>query len=238
MSTLDEAYTAADHQFRDKDRYAQAKYKLTARWLSRRMRPGKRLINVGCGYGYFNAVATSCGLDVIACEPDESTYKIAAETAGKHCTVLNGSLADLAAYEGTADIIVMHDVLEHIDDDAAACAMLRRLLKNDGAAVISVPALKALFGYHDVRLGHYRRYSRSTLSAVLARQFVVDRLQYYGFFSIPIVLYFSKLRRAPYPIGTASSGMINELYGWLCDAETNWRPPLGTSLLALVRPLP
>ena len=69
--------------------------------------------------------------------------------------------------EQTFDIVIMLDVLEHIEDDKAFIAhdVLPRL-KPESKIVISVPAHPSLFASHDVFLGHYRRYTRRQLLSV------------------------------------------------------------------------
>jgi len=67
---------------------------------------------------------------------------------------------------GRADLVLLMDVLEHIDDDAG---VLRPLL--DGAragchVLITVPAEPRLWSAHDVALGHRRRYTVETLRAL------------------------------------------------------------------------
>src|SRR5713226_1558434 len=66
----DAAYTEADHEFRENDDYARAKYDITLRWLGRPSTSTCRLVNVGCGAGLFNRLANEAGYDVEACEPD------------------------------------------------------------------------------------------------------------------------------------------------------------------------
>jgi SAM-dependent methyltransferase len=67
----------------------------------------------------------------------------------------------------TFDIVIMLDVLEHIDDDKAFLEHdVVPLLKPESKIVISVPAHPSLFTPHDVFLGHYRRYTRRQLLSV------------------------------------------------------------------------
>jgi hypothetical protein len=58
------------------------------------------------------------------------------------------------------DRLLMLDVIEHVEDDAAFVrSTVRDLLTDGGIALISVPAYQALFSSHDRMLRHYRRYS-------------------------------------------------------------------------------
>jgi SAM-dependent methyltransferase len=228
-------YSGADHAFRESDPYARAKYDLTLRWLSPYARVGDLLYNVGVGSGYFNHLAVSFGMRVVGCEPDPAAFGAAAASAPAGCEVLPCGLADFARDRAPARFVVMHDVLEHIEDDVAAAATLRGLVATDGTVVLSVPALMSLFGRHDEELGHYRRYTPRTLRRVLDPHFAVERLQWYGMASIPIAWYFSRWRRIAYPLGSVRSP-LGAAYAAVCAAESYLREPIGTSLIARLRP--
>jgi 2-polyprenyl-3-methyl-5-hydroxy-6-metoxy-1,4-benzoquinol methylase len=235
-----EAYTEADHAFRDGDTYARAKYDITRRWLGQLPRRTARptLVHVGCGSGLFNAMAVADGFDVLAYEPDPAAFAMAqADCPHEHCRVEPVGLADVHL-DTPGDVVVMHDVLEHIEDDGAAVEQLRALLAPGGTLILSVPALPALFGYHDEQLGHHRRYTRTSLRNVLESQFVITNLRYFGFTFIPVTAWFSKVKRRPYPTGTVGEhGFVGRAFELACRAEARVAAPLGTSLICEAHPL-
>lgn len=59
------------------------------------------------------------------------------------------------------DLIVMHDVLEHLPEDYAALCHARTVLKSDGFLFLSVPYR------HDPEITHVRSYSEVTLNRLL-----------------------------------------------------------------------
>jgi SAM-dependent methyltransferase len=66
------------------------------------------------------------------------------------------------------DTITCLNVLEHIEDHAAALAAFRAILApRGGRLVLVVPAHQALYGAMDRLAGHVRRYSRSALVRLL-----------------------------------------------------------------------
>jgi len=223
-------YTERDHEFRDHDRYAGSKNHVTLRWLSGENR-GSRLFNIGCGNGVFNGQAAAAGFEVTAFEPDPDAFRIAAATAPPHCSVEQRTLAEIDG-ESVADVIVMHDVLEHIEDDHAAVRRLRRLLRPGGQLILSVPALPSLFGMHDEELGHCRRYTRKSLRAALSPTFRIRRLRYFGMWGVPVVFWYSRYRRRPYPYGRVEQeGLAAQCLGLVCRVEERIPVPIGTSLL-------
>lgn len=228
---IDDTYTASDHEFRDDDAYAETKYRLTLRWLG--PSDGRELFNIGCGHGRFNTMAHDGGYSVSACEPDPAASAVATANAPAGCTVYNCGVLELPL-NLHADVVVMHDVLEHIDAEAAAVARVADLLPVGGRLVMSVPALPVLFGYHDEQLGHFRRYGRSSLKIALGRHFHIERLRYFGMTLIPVTAWYSKIRRVAYPTTSASGGgPLGSAFRALCRAEEHLPTPVGTSLICL-----
>jgi len=235
-SKYDAAYTIDDHEFRDDDLYALAKYRLSLRWL-RSVRPSGRLLNVGCGSGVFNELASDAGYVVHGIEPDAAACRLAVSRAAGAYEVTNVGLFDAPA-ELAADVVVMHDVLEHIDAEGAAVDALAELVRPGGVALISVPALDTLFGYHDRQLGHYRRYTRTSLKRGLQSRFEVERCRYLGMSGAPIALWYSRIKDEPYPISAASDGVMHRVVAAACAFEERIPGPFGTSVIALARPRP
>lgn len=66
--------------------------------------------------------------------------------------------------DGTADLVTLLDVLEHVVDDRAFLAdAVLPLLGASGTLVVSVPAHPRLFSAHDTALHHERRYRHREL---------------------------------------------------------------------------
>jgi len=228
-------YKARDHALRSRDEYANGKYDVTTRWLAPHVRAGQTLLNIGCGSGEYNETARGLGLRVVACEPEQHAFDMALAHSNGRYAVHRCGLLELARSVEPADYIVMHDVLEHIEDDRAAVAAIAKLLAPGGIAVISVPAYAWLFGHHDVQLGHYRRYTRSSLCRVLGGELHVERARYYGAAFIPVAFWFSRLRKRDYPIADVADGIAAKAVRAVCRLES-WVPfPVGTSVLARVR---
>jgi SAM-dependent methyltransferase len=67
------------------------------------------------------------------------------------------------------DIILMLDVIEHVDDDRGFVAgFVNDSLAPAGVVLASVPAWPGLYGEHDRALKHFRRYSPAACRALLA----------------------------------------------------------------------
>ena len=81
------------------------------------------------------------------------------------------ALTRTATKPGTrADVMLLLDVLEHVEDDVAFLDALVRDNTHAGSIVlVSVPAWSALFTAHDTQLKHFRRYSPASAAKLLER---------------------------------------------------------------------
>jgi 2-polyprenyl-3-methyl-5-hydroxy-6-metoxy-1,4-benzoquinol methylase len=66
------------------------------------------------------------------------------------------------------DLILMLDVIEHIENDKDfVFEMINKYMADGGCILVTAPAFHSLYGSHDRFLKHYRRYSRKQLLGVL-----------------------------------------------------------------------
>jgi SAM-dependent methyltransferase len=85
-------------------------------------------------------------------------------------------------WHGRFAVIFAFEVLEHIEDDAAALAMWVEWLRPGGVLVLSVPAHMKLWTAGDEWAGHYRRYERVVLERLMKGVGLkVDRFECYGY---------------------------------------------------------
>jgi SAM-dependent methyltransferase len=66
--------------------------------------------------------------------------------------------------------ILASNVVEHIEDDGQAVSNCYKLLAPGGHLVILVPAYRGLYNSFDRSLGHYRRYTRKSLTKLMERE--------------------------------------------------------------------
>jgi 2-polyprenyl-3-methyl-5-hydroxy-6-metoxy-1,4-benzoquinol methylase len=150
-----ENYASQDHNFRDHDQYALAKYQWT---LTKPADPRKSIsvLNVGCGAGLFNRLLLVLYDDLTAIEPDQNVFNELQTTHKSSVKLINKDILEFETHKHF-DVIVMHDVLEHIKEDELAVSKVASLLSPRGVFIGSVPAMRSLIGLHDELIGHYRR---------------------------------------------------------------------------------
>ena len=69
----------------------------------------------------------------------------------------------------TQKLILMMDVLEHVEDDVALLKSYTDTMPDDGKVLITVPAFQFMWSGHDVFLEHYRRYTIKSMEDVIAK---------------------------------------------------------------------
>ena len=126
---------------------------------------------VGAGLGgTTRLLCTGAETTWTALEPDadlcsEISRKLAAGTLPKTVTPIVGTLADLEP-EVLFDTILYIDVLEHIEHDKAEVERAAAHLKPGGHLIVLAPAHQSLYTPFDKAIGHFRRYTKSSLLAL------------------------------------------------------------------------
>lgn len=212
------------------------------------------VLEVGAGQGAVG-VMLARRYSYTGLEPDRTSFetaraRFAQAGIGK---LLNGDLSALGAGI-TFDLVCAFEVLEHVEDDAAATLEWAAAVRPGGWLLVSVPAGRHRIGAADRKAGHFRRYDRGDISAVLAAAGLVDiALITYGF-PVGYVLEAGRnvLARRLETTGdmsdrTAASGRWLQPPDWAAPAlqamaapfRVIQRPfgagPLGTGLVALAR---
>jgi SAM-dependent methyltransferase len=123
------------------------------------------VLDFGCGTGAFLEHLERFGT-VSAVDADPSAVSFC-HARGRSEVVVAPSGAPLPFPDDAFDLVTSLDVIEHIDDDVAALAELRRVLRPGGRLLIAVPAYAFLWGKQDEVSHHRRRYTARTLTRAL-----------------------------------------------------------------------
>jgi len=131
-----------------------------------------RVLDVGCGDGFTgsNLFADRSIGERVGMDANFSDEQLAAFGAGQqaHTGPVTRHVRGFDEIEGQQfDVVLLLDVIEHVTDDVG---LLRRVCERHMAqgavALITVPAVQALFSAHDRFLQHRRRYRHAALLRV------------------------------------------------------------------------
>ena len=146
------------------------------------------IVDAGCGTGDNLNMLSKFG-NVVAMERDNNAFgKAKSRGVGE---VFKGELPDGVHEEIKKEnnLIVLLDVLEHIDDDNACLATLKKYMKNDGNLLLTVPAYQFLWTNRDVQHHHKRRYTVTMLKKLMeANGWQVKYISYFNSFLFPLAL--------------------------------------------------
>jgi SAM-dependent methyltransferase len=149
------------------------------------MVPSPRLLDAGCGTGRnlveFGSLGPATGVDPSS---DAVTY---CHERGL-VDVRQAGLESLPFPDGSFDLLLACDVIEHVADDIGALGELYRVAAPGAALVLTVPAYRWLWTDHDIQLHHLRRYTLGVLrSRVVAAGWEPVRATYFNSLMLPMV---------------------------------------------------
>ncbi len=131
-----------------------------------------KVLEVGAGIGGTTKELCNGTQEKWVClEPDHDLYsklenKIKEGLLPKCCFCLEGTIEDLTRGDEFNTIIYI-DVIEHIEKDTEELVRAKAILAEGGFLVVLVPAHKFLYNKFDEAIGHYRRYNKKMLYAVV-----------------------------------------------------------------------
>ncbi|HEY3637912.1 MAG TPA: class I SAM-dependent methyltransferase [Rhizomicrobium sp.] len=144
--------------------------------------PFRRILDVGAGSGIFSRHlldgAAASAICVDSAYPQE------------HSESYNGKVIRFVREiePGDADLVLLMDVLEHVDDDIGLMRASLAGAAKGAYVLISVPAFQSLFSAHDRFLEHRRRYTiRSLEKAVKTAGLEVISTRYFFAMILPLV---------------------------------------------------
>lgn len=140
------------------------------------------VLEVGAGIGSNTCLLRSCSNSKWLClEPDPNLFQSLKEKINSYgivnCAAERGTIDSLTDKQAFNSILYL-DVLEHIREDRKEIEKVVQHLKIEGNLIILAPAHQWLFTPFDTAIGHYRRYNKLTLKAVLPDNIEVVKLIY------------------------------------------------------------
>ncbi len=158
-----EIIVGADHPFEK----ASRQHALSE--IKKHLPQAKTILEIGCSSGYLLGdlkqhfpKATILGADVISASLQRLAQRL------PNIPLFQFDLTQCPLPDNCVDVIVLLNVLEHIEQDQTALLQLKRILKPGGLLIIEVPAGPELYDKFDDYCQHYRRYSSTALAKLFS----------------------------------------------------------------------
>ncbi len=182
----------------EKGRRAQARIVLAK--IAKFRRHG-RMLDIGCGPGFFLDEAKrqdweATGLDLSAWAKKYSKEKF-------NIDVFQGTLNEAVFPERSFDVVVMNDVIEHVEDPKALLIEIRRILKNNGLLCVSTPDIDSFLSrflrarWWGINKYHLFYFSRKTIERFF-EAVGFKRVRYFSYPRVFSLNYWAKRLKA-YP---------------------------------------
>jgi SAM-dependent methyltransferase len=122
--------------------------------------------DIGCGMGANFRMLSEFGR---VFGVDSSTTALGFSRQRSEGSLVAAGLPTLPFPNERFDVVCAFDVVEHVQDDRAACRELWRICRPGGLLIVTVPAYDWLWSEHDVVNEHKRRYTRRQLKDCLSQ---------------------------------------------------------------------
>jgi SAM-dependent methyltransferase len=139
---------------------------------------GGLIVDVGCGDAALtHLLEQATQRDVMGVEPEPAGVGVAnaaLSAVRSSARVVIGSGGALPVEDGTASVVVLCEVLEHVEDPERVLAEAARVLLPDGVLLLSTPQRQE---HEELPPFHIREYGHSELAAVCRRFFSAVTVQ-------------------------------------------------------------
>jgi SAM-dependent methyltransferase len=206
----------------------------------RRLQPAqgwKGILDIGCGDGLFFPELSQFG-EVDGVEP----FAELVSPRNPYRTRIQICPFDESFRPGKRySLILMLDVLEHLEDAVGALRHALELLEPGGRFVATVPAFMALWTNHDVMNHHFIRYTKSSFRQLARRAGLrIQEERYLYHWTCPVKLgigFRERLFRLDAKPAQVPARSVNELLFWMSRLEQKTLTPLslpfGSSLMVV-----
>jgi 2-polyprenyl-3-methyl-5-hydroxy-6-metoxy-1,4-benzoquinol methylase len=236
---VDPAYSERYRDLFENHWWWRARTELVVETLRRLCPPQgwKNILDIGCGDGLFFGQLSEFG-EIEGVEPCEDLV----EPLNPYFDHIHICPFDENFRPGKQySLILMLDVLEHLEDPVAALRHVLRLLAPEGTFVATVPAFMSAWTNHDVMNRHFTRYTKLAFRKV-AHQAGIDiqeeRYLYHWTYPAKLgVRIVERLFRRKPATPTIPAAWLNEALYWVSRIEQKTLSalpmPFGSSLIVV-----
>ncbi len=185
---------------------------------------GKKLLDIGCGVGRVCFLAAKKGFSITGIDIEKKAIDLARKNAKRlgiaaSCTFITGDiLKQQSLSNGTFDVIICSEVIEHVSDPKKIINFAFNKLKKGGLLILTTPHDQKLWSVLDEYAGHVKRFSLDEVKKLLSN-FEIMQLYTVGFpcmrFTILLYNFMVKSIKLQHNATWRRQGIKNYLYGFL-----------------------
>jgi ubiquinone/menaquinone biosynthesis C-methylase UbiE len=171
----DHAFTADDYDEQyfvgHIRRYEEGVYGNRVAWIARYLDgvEGKRLLDAGCGIGFFSEVARAKGASVVSLDFSPSALRVYRRRRGDGPSLLAGSVEELPFADSSLDYAMAIDVIEHLYRPDRLLAELHRVVRPGGRVIVETDNDATFFTKKGFRRVNHWLQSKTSLGKRLER---------------------------------------------------------------------
>lgn len=243
---MEQRYYAEYRELEDSHWWFRGRRAILRRILADRLspEPGRQVLDLGCGTGAMLPELARHG-EVHGADADPEAVRFCRERGFSDIELVDSQTLPWEA--DTFGVVTAFDVLEHVDDDRAMVAEIRRVLRPGGCFFLTVPAFMSLWGQQDEISHHSRRYRAGQIRALASGDgLALEKLTYFNTILFPPIAAvrvgrrpFVKSRRstAKSDFTLSRPGRMNDLLASVFSMEAplvaRRNLPFGVSILAV-----
>ena len=212
------------------------------KWLYELVKPfiGNRVLEIGPGIGIISRKVIEDIELLVGIEPNQYCADVLSKTLknDRRFTLINTSIEDcdfqdLKEYQ--FDTILCMNVLEHIEDDVGTLLFIEKILEPGGRVVLLVPAFPKAYGPIDKAVGHFRRYSKTSIREIMGKTSLkIENLSYSNLFGLLGWLFNARIRNSTSQ-NDFQIKLFNKIVPLLSFIENKVGCPMGLSLISVSR---
>ncbi len=218
--------------------------------IVRRYLPAGPIVDIGGGNGFVSLGLQEAGFETLLIEPGADGARNGFARGLR--PVVQATFESAGFHARSLSAVGLFDVVEHIETDVAFLGEIHTALRSGGRAYLTVPAFGWLWSLEDVQAGHFRRYTRRSLTETLEVAGFQVEFVTYMFWLLPLPVFFLRSlagrlrirkagnedlsRREHQTPGGASGAVLASLLTFELDRlGQGKRMPIGSSILAVAR---
>jgi SAM-dependent methyltransferase len=118
-------------------------YAYWRRYILSRYPRGSRILEIGCGLGYF-AMTVPREFEYVGTDISLFPLRVAFQKTQDTLAFVQANVLHLALRSESFDLVVAFDVLEHVPTPSGAISEIYRVLRKNGRLIMTVPNVKSL----------------------------------------------------------------------------------------------